>query len=68
MNTVITLINVPDEWYQDTFICCECGAEFMIDADHPRFCPYCGVKFDAIRKKYSAEEGGRMETIFINEE
>lgn len=69
MNTVITLYDRPDEWYQDTYICCECSAEFMIDfSGHPRFCPCCGVKFDAVRIKYTAERGGGMETRFLKEE
>ena len=69
MNTVITIHDLPDEWYQDTYICCECNAEFMIDFEgHPRFCPCCGVKYDAVRIKYGAEEGGRMETVFIKDE
>lgn len=63
MNTVLTCYDRPDEWYQDTYICTECKHEFMID-DHykgPRFCPWCGVKFDAIRIKYSNERGGHYE-------
>lgn len=67
MNTVITLYDMPDEWYQDTFICCECDMEFMTDGI-PRYCPYCGVKFDAVRIKYPESRGGRMETRFINDE
>ena len=70
MNTVITLHDLPDEWYQDTYICCECDAEFMIGFEgYPGFCPCCGVKYDAVQIKYGAEEGGRrMETIFLKEE
>lgn len=69
MNTVITLYNFPDKWYQHTYICCECDAEFMINFEgHPGFCPCCGVKYDVVRIKYSAEEGGRMETIFLKDE
>lgn len=69
MNTVITLHDMPDEWYCDTYICCECNTEFMVDMeDGPRFCPCCGVKFDALRIHYPAERGKRMETRFINDE
>ena len=68
MNTVLTLYDVPDEWYGDTFICCECDTEFMVDMEAPRFCPCCGVKFDALRIQYTAERGGGMETRFINDE
>lgn len=69
MNTVITLYDSPDEWYQSTFICCECKNEFMTDHEIvPRFCPYCGVKFDAVRIKYGIEHGNRTETGFIKEE
>ena len=68
MNTVITLYDRPDEWYQDTYICCECSAEFMLDFEStPRFCPWCGVKFEALQIKYPAERGGSMETVFIND-
>ena len=68
MNTVITLYDRPDEWYQDTYICCECSAEFMIDFEgHPRFCPCCGVKFNAVRIKYP-DRGERMETVFLKDE
>ena len=68
MNTVITIHDCPDEWYQDTYICCECSAKFMIDFDStPRFCPWCGVKFDALRIKYH-DRGERMLTIFIKDE
>ena len=64
MNAVITLYDCPDEWYQDTYICCRCSAEFMTDFEGaPRFCPSCGVKFDALRIKYPDREE-RMETIF----
>lgn len=64
MNTVMTIYDRPEEWYGDTYVCCECETEFMVD--DPRFCPCCGVKFDALRIHYPKEYGGRMETRFIN--
>lgn len=69
MNTVETHYDRPDEWYQDTYICSKCKEEFMIYSHYkgPRFCPKCGVKFDAITIKYGREHGNRTETIFINE-
>ena len=40
MNTVLTLYDLPDEWYQDTYICCQCETEFMTNLESvPRFCP-----------------------------
>ena len=69
MNTVITIHDRADEWYQNTYICCECEEEFMTYREKtPRYCPNCGVKFDALRIKYTAEHGVRMETVFIKEE
>ena len=69
MNTVITLYDFPDEWYQDTYICCECETKFMMNHHTvPRFCPCCGVKFDALRIKYPTTQGGHMETRFISDE
>lgn len=67
MNTVLTLYDRPEEWYQDTYVCCECKTEFMTD-DIPKFCPCCGVKFDAIRIHYGTEHGNRTVTEFINDE
>ena len=70
MNLVITFNNAREEWYQDTYTCHECETEFMTDQkDHPRFCPQCGVKFDAVRIKHLNPAGyvGR-ETIFLNNE
>lgn len=65
MNTVLTLYDSADEWYQNTYICCECEEEFMTYRDKvPKYCPCCGVKFDALRIK----QGERMETRFINDE
>ena len=50
MSTVYTERNSHDEWWQDTYICFDCGMEFMTEGhDVPRFCPRCGVKFDALR-------------------
>jgi len=69
MNTVITLYDNPDEWYQNTYICCECEEEFMTSREKvPKYCPCCGAKFDALRIHYPKEYGGRMETRFINDE
>ena len=57
MNTVLTFHDRADEWYQTTYICCECKEEFMTYREKvPKFCPYCGVKFDALRIKYPAEQ------------
>ena len=65
MNTVLTILDHVDEWYQSTYICCECEEEFMTYCEKkPRYCPNCGVKFDAIRIRH----GGRTETIYINDE
>ena len=50
MNIVITEYNSHDEWWQDSYICRECGIEFMTEEHEvPRFCPRCGVKFEALR-------------------
>lgn len=69
MNTVITIYDRADEWYQNTYICCGCEEEFMTYREKvPRFCPGCGVKFDALRIKYPVKRGGKMETIFLKEE
>ena len=64
MNTVITYPECPGEWYQDTYICSECDTEFMIDYyGHPKFCPCCGVKYDAVQMRYE----NTTETIFNDE-
>lgn len=70
MNTVLTIYDCPEEWYQETYICNECEQEFMLAKhyDGPKFCPCCGVKFDALRIKYRDDCGGRMETRFLNKE
>ena len=40
MNTVLTIYDCPDEWYQDTYICTECEQEFMMDSHQvPYFVP-----------------------------
>ena len=36
-----------DEWWQGTYICQKCYAEFMTDSDKkPSYCPMCGEKFE----------------------
>ena len=68
MNTVLTIYDCPDEWYQDTYICTECEQEFMMCSHQvPYFCPCCGVKFDAVRIKYGKDRGYRMVTRFIED-
>lgn len=71
MNIVFTKYNLHDEWWQDTYICHECGFEFMTDGHEvPRFCPKCGVKFDALRisTRNWETKSEDIETIFIKDE
>lgn len=67
MNTVLTIKDLPAEWFQDTYICLECEQEFMMK-NHgiPLFCPCCGVQFDVLRTKHKKEAGGGMKTTYLN--
>lgn len=71
MKTLITNKDCCDEWYQDTYICNECGIEFMTyEHEVPKFCPRCGVKFDALRiRDHNWEHKSvDIETIFLNDD
>lgn len=48
--TLILLSEDEDEWYQQYYICSNCGCSFMID-NKPGFCPCCGKKIIGIKQE-----------------
>lgn len=42
--TLVELSEDKDEWYKKWYRCLDCGCEFMIIGDDPKYCPGCGKK------------------------